>query len=85
MMTKRSCSHEKEGQEPRGFARLKKKVVMMKKATMTITVFASYTQERTALGSKTIGGGENIRKQMQAKTKNKTTKTCDDGKKVLFN
>jgi hypothetical protein len=43
MMTKRSCSHEEEGQEPRGLVHRKMKAIMMKKATMTITVSASYT------------------------------------------
>jgi hypothetical protein len=54
---------------------------MMKKATMTIVVPTSYTQERTK-GSKTTGG--NTIKKLQAKTKSKTTITCDDGEKVLL-
>jgi hypothetical protein len=54
-MAKRSCSHEKEGQEPRGLAHLKKKAMTMKKVTMTIVAHASYTQERTK-GNKTMGG-----------------------------
>jgi hypothetical protein len=61
MMAKRSCSHEEEGQEPRGFAHLKKKAMMMKKATTTIVDLASYTQERTTW-NKTMGG--NTRKQV---------------------
>jgi len=47
MMVKRSCSHEEEGQKPRGFVHFKKKATMMKKATMTIVVLTSYTQEKT--------------------------------------
>jgi hypothetical protein len=80
MMAKRSCSHEEEGQKPRGLAHLKKKGMIMKKTTTTIAAHVAYTQERTK-ESKTMGGS--IKKQVQAKTKSKTTKMCDDGEKVL--
>jgi hypothetical protein len=73
---KRVCSDGKEV-----LFTWKKKATMMKKATMTIVVPTSYTQERTK-GSKTTGG--NTIKKLQAKTKSKTTITCDDGEKVLL-
>jgi hypothetical protein len=53
----------------------------MRKATTSIVTLASYKQERTK-GIKTMGG--NTIKQVQAKTKSKTTRTCDDGEKVLL-
>ncbi len=37
-MVKRSCSYDEESQELRGLAHLKKKAMMMKKATMTIAI-----------------------------------------------
>jgi hypothetical protein len=53
VMAKMSCSHEEEGQEPRGFTHLKKKATMIKKVTTTISP-TSYTQERTK-ENKTMG------------------------------
>jgi len=71
MMTKMSCSHEEKCQEPKNFAQLKKKAMMMKKVIMIIVAFASHAQER-AKGSKTMGG--NTKKQVQAKNQEQNHK-----------
>jgi hypothetical protein len=55
--------------------------MMMKKVTMTIATLASYTKKRQR-GVRPRR--ESTRKQMQAKSKTKTTRMCDDGKKVLL-
>ncbi len=80
-MAKKSYSHEEASQKPRGLVNLKKKATTMKKVTTTIAAPTSYTQEKTK-GGNTMGGS--TKKPVQAKTKNKTTKMCDDGEKVLF-
>jgi hypothetical protein len=80
-MTKRSCSYKEEGEELKGLVDLKKKAKMMKKVTTTIAALALTHKKRQR---KVRPWGESTKKQMQAKTKSKTTRTCDDGEKVLF-
>jgi len=45
VMTKRSCSHEKEGEELRGLVHLKKKAMAMKKVATTIVTLVFYKHD----------------------------------------